>query len=89
MEMARENQEEQKRLIDERFRGSEETPQEELPEFRTRTERLIFSNLSIEVDDPLFRSTVDGVIEILRDLPNVESAVSFYDTKHSRHGLSR
>lgn len=68
------------RLIDERFRGSEETPQEELPEFRTRTERLIFSNLSIEVDDPLFRSTVDGVIEILRDLPNVESAVSFYDT---------
>ena len=65
------------RLIDERFRGPEEIPQDELPGFRTRTERLIFSNLSIEVDHPLFRSTVDSVIQDLRALPNVESAASF------------
>ena len=49
----------------------------------TRTERIIFSNPSLNLDDPTFRSTVQTVVDELRDAPNVESVVSFYDTDDS------
>ena len=65
------------KLMEERFR-SEPVPDE--PRVPTRTERLIFSNPSLEVDDPLFRSTVESTINDLRALPGVTSAVSYYDT---------
>lgn len=66
-------------LIDERFRESSTPPLEEV-RLHTHRERLIFGNPSLDVGDPLFRSTVRRVIEDLRALPQVTSAVSFYDT---------
>jgi len=44
------------------------------------TEQLVFSNPSLDTDSPLFRATVDGLVQQLRALPEVESAVSYYDT---------
>ena len=64
-------------LMDERFRSAPVPIEQRIP---TRTERLIFSNPSVTVDDPLFRSTVDSTIEDIRALPGVTSAVSYYDT---------
>ena len=64
-------------LMDERF-DTGPAPGEVL--VNRRSERLIFSNPSLDVDDPLFRSTVDGVIQDLRSLPQVDRAFSFYDT---------
>ena len=48
-----------------------------------RTERIIFSNPSLDVDDSTFRSTVQAVVKELRESPHVESVVSFYDTGDS------
>ena len=45
----------------------------------TRAERLIFSNPSLDVDDPAFRETVDRVIRNIRSIPMVTSAFSFFD----------
>ena len=47
----------------------------------TPTEQLVFSNPSMDVNNPTYRSTVKGLIQQLRDLPEVESVVSFYDTQ--------
>ena len=64
-------------LLDERFGGPP------LPgEVRTasRLERLIFSNPSMNVDDPAFKETVDRVMGQVRTLPLVTDALSYYDT---------
>ena len=45
------------------------------------TEQLVFSNPSLSVDDPVFRSTVEGLVQQLRALPEVESVTSYYDTQ--------
>ena len=47
----------------------------------TPTEQLIFSNPSLNVNNPTYRSTVDGLVRELRALPEVESVTSFYDTQ--------
>jgi len=44
------------------------------------TEQLVFSNPSLSVDDPVFRSTVESLVQDLRALPEVASVASFYDT---------
>ena len=47
----------------------------------TPTEQLVFSNPSLDVNNPVYRSTVEGLVQVLRALPEVESATSFYDTQ--------
>ncbi len=37
------------------------------------TEQLVFSNPSLSMNDPVFRSTVEGLVQQLRALPEVES----------------
>ena len=64
-------------LMEERFRSE---PVPDVDRVPRRTERLIFSNPSLQVDDPLFRSTVDTAIKDLRALPGVTLAISYYDT---------
>ena len=46
----------------------------------TPTEQLVFSNPSLSVGGPVFRSTVGGLVQDLRALPEVESVTSYYDT---------
>ena len=43
-------------------------------------EFILFSNPSLDVDDPSFRSTVEPVVAELRSLEGVASVASFYDT---------
>ena len=47
----------------------------------TPTEQLVFSNPSLSVNDPTYRSTVEGLVQQLRALPEVESVASYYDTQ--------
>ena len=56
------------------------TDEPRVPPIPGRTERIIFSNPSLDVTDPAFRSAVDGVVQKIRALPKVVSVVSFYDT---------
>ena len=65
------------KLMDERFRSG---PAPGVVPIPTKSHRLIFSNPSLDVDNPLFRSTVDSTIRELRSLPHVTSAASYYDT---------
>ncbi len=44
------------------------------------TEQLVFSNPSLDANDSEFQATVDGLVQELRALPEVESAESYYDT---------
>ena len=44
------------------------------------TEQLVFSNPSLDANDPAFRTTVEELVNKLRALPQVASAVSYYDT---------
>ncbi|MCH7843604.1 MAG: MMPL family transporter [Chloroflexi bacterium] len=44
------------------------------------TEQLVFSNPSLDVRSPVFRSTVQALVDQLADLSEVESVVSYYDT---------
>ena len=44
------------------------------------TEQLVFNNPSLNAGDPAYRSTVTGLVEQLRALPEVKSIVSYYDT---------
>ena len=69
---------EAQKLMEERFQVQEEPDQ---PGIAARIERLIFSNPDVAVSDPGFRSTVDSVIQRIRELPNVTQAVSYYDTE--------
>ena len=43
------------------------------------TEQLVFSNPSLDANDPTYKQAVDDLIEQLRALPEVASAVSYYD----------
>jgi uncharacterized membrane protein YdfJ with MMPL/SSD domain len=61
------------RLLDERF-GESGAP----------TEQLVFSHPSLDVSDPTYRSTVSDLIQELRDMPEVSSVVSYYDTVDQR-----
>ena len=47
----------------------------------TPTEQLVFSNPSLDVNNPAYRSTVESLVEQLRALPEVESVASYYDTQ--------
>ena len=67
-------------LLRERFRSEPSPAKSRQP---ARTERIIFSNPSLDVDDSTFRSTVQAIVDELRDSPHVESVVSFYDTGDS------
>ena len=44
-------------------------------------EQLVFFNPSLEVDDPIYISTVQQVVEKIEALPEVASVVTFYDTE--------
>ena len=44
------------------------------------TEQLVFSNPSLDAQSPVFRSTVQALVDQLADLSEVESVVSYYDT---------
>ena len=46
------------------------------------TEQLLFSNPSLDVNDPAYRSTVEGLVQKLRALPEVESVTSYYDSNN-------
>ena len=67
------------KLMNERFRSVSVPAAEERP-IPHRTERLIFSNPSLEVDDAAFRTVVEGLMEDIRALPKIASAVSYYDS---------
>ena len=45
------------------------------------TEQLVFNNPSLDVNDTTYRSTVEGLVQQLRALPEVESVTSYYDTQ--------
>ena len=45
------------------------------------TEQLVFSNPGLDATDPGYRSTVEGLVQELRALPEVESVTSYYDTQ--------
>ena len=47
----------------------------------TPTEQLVFSNPSLDVNNPTYRSTVESLVQQLRALPEVESVTSYYDTR--------
>ena len=65
-------------LIDERFGPDRAAARQD--ESRGPTEILVFSNPSLSVEDPLFRSEVEQVVQELRALPEVKSVASYYDT---------
>ena len=65
------------KLLNERFRSG---PAPDETRILTRTERLIFSNPSLDVNDPAFRRTVESVTQEISALPRVTSVVSFYNT---------
>ncbi len=48
-----------------------------------RTERIIFSNPSLDADDPAFQASVDTLTHAIQNLPLVTSAFSYYDTGDS------
>ena len=56
------------RLLDERF-----------DEGGAPTEQLVFSNPSLDVDDPAYRPTVERLVQELRALPEVTSVISYYE----------
>ena len=56
------------RLLDERFDDG-----------GAPTEQLLFSHPSLDVDDAAYRSTVEGLVEELRALPEVSAVVSYYE----------
>ena len=64
-------------LLDERFSVPATAETVVVP---ARTERIIFSNPSLDVDDPEFQATVDALTREIQALPLVTSAVSYYDT---------
>ena len=64
-------------LLHERFRSEPPSTETRQP---IRTERIIFSNPSSDIDDSTFRNTVQSIVDELRDSPHIESVVSYYDT---------
>ena len=65
-------------LIDERFGPDRAAARRD--HSRGPTEILVFSNPSLTVEDPEYRSKVDQVVQELRALPEVKSVASYYDT---------
>ena len=61
------------RLLDERFDDG-----------RAPTEQLVFSNPSLDVSDPAYRSTVERLVQELRAMPEVASVVSYYEVGDPR-----
>ena len=61
------------RLLDERFDDG-----------GAPTEQLVFSNPSLDVDHPVYRSTVEELIQELRAMPEVSAVVSYYEVGDSR-----
>ena len=64
-------------LVEERFFSR---PRPEDQPRRGPTEQLVFLNPSLEVDDPVYISTVNRVANQLGALPEVASVGTFYDT---------
>jgi uncharacterized membrane protein YdfJ with MMPL/SSD domain len=48
------------------------------------TEQLVFSHPSLDVSDPVYRSTVEELIQELRAMPEVSAVVSYYETGDPR-----
>ena len=48
------------------------------------TEQLVFSHPSLDVSDPVYRSTVERLVQELRALPEVVAVVSYYETEDPR-----
>ncbi len=67
-------------LIDERF-DTEPDPAEVRESIRR--ERVIFSNPSLDVSDPVFEATVQSVIDELRGDDTVKEVVNFYENGDS------
>ena len=65
-------------LLNERFNAGPATTE---PVSHTRRERVIFSNPSLDANDPAFKDTVESTIQAIRDLPQVTAAVSYYDER--------
>jgi len=65
-------------LLRERFNTAPSVAQSEIR--IRRREGVIFSNPSLDANDPLFRDTVAATIQSIRDIPQVIDAVSYYDT---------
>ncbi len=61
------------RLLDERFGDG-----------GASTEQLVFSHPSVEVDDPIYRSTVEQLVQELRAMPEVSAVVSYYEVDDPR-----
>ena len=65
-------------LLNERFAADPSATQ---PARRTRREGVIFSNPSLDANDPRFVETVESAMQSFRDLPQVIAAVSYFDTQ--------
>ena len=61
------------RLLDERFDDG-----------GAPTEQLVFSNPSLDVDDPVYQATVERLVQELRVLPEVSAVVSYYEVGDPR-----
>ena len=61
------------RLLDERFDDG-----------GAPTEQLVFSHPSLDADDPVYRSTVEELVQELRALPEVASVISYYEVGDPR-----
>ena len=61
------------RLLDERFDDG-----------GAPTEQLVFSHPSLDVDDAVYRSTVEELVQELRVLPEVSAVVSYYEVSDPR-----
>ena len=65
-------------LLNERFAADPSATQSAR---RTRREGVIFSNPSLDANDPRFVETVESAMQSFRDLPQVIAAVSYFDTQ--------
>ena len=65
------------KLMGERFTPSPSAIAEKVD--RTRNEGIIFSNPSLDANDPLFEAAVNSVMATLREVPQVLNAFSYYD----------
>ena len=65
------------KLMGERFTSSTSAIAEKVD--RTRNEGIIFSNPSLDANDPLFEAAVNSVMATLREVPQVLNAFSYYD----------
>ena len=47
----------------------------------TRLERVIFSNPSLDANDPLFMEAVAAAVQTIKNVPQVINAISYYDVR--------